>query len=340
MSLWSGGSRGGTESRTIDVQTSPESSSAGVESARSGQQQNFTSDEHVVKETKTRTVPTYVDTYPRSDPHPMYPRADLHPLRLSTLSAEPVTVRWDYVTPDSISPERKLQQMDHEMQRLAGEMSQLWGQSPSYRRPDFNPLWGQSPTYRHPEMNRAWNQSFLDREAEMNRLWNQQSGAYRETGLAQPLLPSFEVPRGFVRLSSNPAAHASGLVPARADHLWGADAHAESWRQKENFHIDNPVVKGRDGQSQFRLEFDLRQFNADEIEVTTDGPLLTVQAKHEDEAHGKKVRREYFRQCTIPRDVAPRSIISQLSQSGILSVYAPLSAEVEEKAQNIRIKAK
>lgn len=279
-------------------------------------------------------MPTYVDMYPRPDP--VFPGSDLHPLHSSTLAREPMTVRWDCSTPDSISPERKLQQMDQEMQRLAREMNQLWTQSPSYHHPpDLNRGgWNQSLSYRDPEISRAWNQSVLDREAELNRLWNQ-SAAYRGTGM--PLLPPFEVPRGFVRLSSPPTP--PGLLP-RADHLWGADSHAENWRKKENFHIDNPVVKGRDGQSHFRLEFDLRQFNANEIEVSTDDRMLTVQAKHEEESHGKKVRREYFRQCTIPPDVDPRSIISQLSRSGILSVYAPITNEGEEKVRNIHIKAK
>ena len=327
MSLWSGVNRGGAEpdgTTSTTAHTAPESASAGVESAGSGE--NFTSEEHIVKETKTRSVPTYVD---------MYPRSDLHPLSSSTFPMEPMTVRWDYSTPDTISPERKLQQMDQEMQRLASEMNQLWSQSPSYRQPpDLSRWWNQSLSYRDPGVSRAWNQSVLDREAELNRLWNQ-SAPYRDTGL--PLLPPFEVPRGFVRLSNPPAP--LGLLP-RPDPLWGADSHAENWRKKENFHIDNPMVKSRDGQSHFRLEFDLRQFNANEIEVSTDGRLLTVQAKHEEVSQGKKVRREYFRQCTIPQDVDPRSIISQLSQSGILVVHAPVSADGEGKVRNIHIKTK
>nr|KAG5692740.1 hypothetical protein BaRGS_033851 [Batillaria attramentaria] len=116
----------------------------------------------------------------------------------------------------------------------------------------------------------------------------------------------------------------------------GGGAHAESWRKKENFHLDNPVVKDRDGRHQFRLEFDLRQFKPEEIAVSTEGHQLTVQARHEETTHGKKARREYFRQCTIPENVDPLTLVSRHTHSGILSVYAPLPAASESRIIHIK----
>jgi HSP20 family molecular chaperone IbpA len=65
------------------------------------------------------------------------------------------------------------------------------------------------------------------------------------------------------------------------------------------------------------------------FQVTTDeaARLLTVQARHEETTSGRKARREYYRQCSIPRDVDLRTIVSKLSKSGILVVHAPLTEE-------------
>nr|KAG5692741.1 hypothetical protein BaRGS_033852 [Batillaria attramentaria] len=161
----------------------------------------------------------------------------------------------------------------------------------------------------------------LDRD--MRRLAGEMSRLQRETGMyGTPTLADFD-PKPF-----------SGDFFTAA----GGGVHAESWRKKENFHLDNPVVKDRDGRHQFRLEFDLRQFKPEEIAVSTEGHQLTVQARHEENDEGKKARREYFRQYTIPNDVDPMTLVSRQSHTGILSVYAPLP--VGSEAQSITITRK
>lgn len=110
----------------------------------------------------------------------------------------------------------------------------------------------------------------------------------------------------------------------------GVDSHAENWRLKENFHIDNPVVKDESGQRQYRLQFDLCQFKPEEIVVRTVGQQLNVQARHEESGEGRKVHREYFRQCTIPENVNPETLVSRLSHSGILTIQAPLPSEEDK----------
>lgn len=64
---------------------------------------------------------------------------------------------------------------------------------------------------------------------------------------------------------------------AEREALLGADSHAETWRQKENFLLDNPVVRDSQGRPQFRLQFDLRQFKPEEVTVRTIGQQLIVQ---------------------------------------------------------------
>ncbi|PVD21513.1 hypothetical protein C0Q70_17311 [Pomacea canaliculata] len=118
---------------------------------------------------------------------------------------------------------------------------------------------------------------------------------------------------------------------AEREALLGADSHAETWRQKENFLLDNPVVRDSQGRPQFRLQFDLRQFKPEEVTVRTIGQQLIVQARHEEAGPDKKVHREYCRQCTLPGDVTPEALVSRLSRSGILTIHAPLPAAEEDR---------
>lgn len=305
------------------------------DASRSEKPGSYTSEETVIRETTTRSVPMHVDTsIPLtsrfddfllepislsrggfSEPLPSFTQ----PRALSSLPAgqprvhfEPMTVRWDYYTPDTITPERQLQRMDRDFERLAGEMNRLYTQS------RMAPVPASTAGAYYPTQERMY-------PTAVERVLNQ-SAPYTGTGL-----PNYEPPRGFVRVSPTHAG-GSDIFPRSSEaQLWGANAHADSWRKRENFHLDNPVIKSRDGRSQFRLDFDLRQFNPEEIQVLTDDTtrMLTVQAKHEESTAGRKARREYFRQCTIPHDVEPRSIVSKLTKPGILTVYAPL-IELEE----------
>ncbi|XP_076454594.1 uncharacterized protein LOC143289494 [Babylonia areolata] len=288
------------------------------------QQTDLGSSENIMHEINSRLVPTFLDPLPQPE---------LHPMRLTAAPVEPVSARWDWVVPRAVGPEHSLQRMDQELQRLASEMNRLWSQPPVYRPLDAPHGWLQPSAFGGPDFTRFWNQSAVEREAALQRLWNQSGGCGNSTGVALPTT-SMEVPRGFVRLNAAPQPSVPSLNAP-----WGATAHAEAWRKKENFYIDNPVVKGSDGHSQFRLEFDLRQFNAGEVEVRTDGHLLTVQAKHEELSDKKQARREYFRQCTIPEGVDPKTMVSHLSPSGILSVSAPLKAAAGESMKSIDIRA-
>lgn len=102
--------------------------------------------------------------------------------------------------------------------------------------------------------------------------------------------------------------------------------NVDDWRLSENFRIDNPVIQDRSGQRKFHLEFDVRQFKPEEIEVKTFGDQLTVHAKHEDKEQGKSAYREYQRQFTLPKEVNPEVLSSKLSTEGVLLIEAPLPA--------------
>ncbi|XP_041368904.1 alpha-crystallin B chain-like isoform X1 [Gigantopelta aegis] len=108
-------------------------------------------------------------------------------------------------------------------------------------------------------------------------------------------------------------------------HIMPSDSNPDSWRLRENYLLDNPIVQDGNGRK-FRLQFDVRQFKPEEILVKTDGKLLSVHAKHEEKGDNKSSFREYHRQYLLPDQVNPESLVSKLSHDGLLSIDAPLPA--------------
>ncbi|XP_064597242.1 heat shock protein 27-like [Liolophura sinensis] len=103
----------------------------------------------------------------------------------------------------------------------------------------------------------------------------------------------------------------------------------------EAFRMDNPIVTDKDGNKKFHLEFDLRQFKPEEINLSTANNVLTVEAKHEEKSDGRLSYREYRRQYTIPEGVNVESLKSKLNQNGVLSIEAPV-----QKKQDVAIPIK
>ena len=98
----------------------------------------------------------------------------------------------------------------------------------------------------------------------------------------------------------------------------------DDWRLTENFRLENPIITERDGSRKFKLQFDMRQFKPEEIQVKTAGNTLSVHAKHEEKDQGKSAFREYNRQYVVPKDVHPEQLASKLSTDGVLTIEAPL----------------
>lgn len=115
-------------------------------------------------------------------------------------------------------------------------------------------------------------------------------------------------------------------------------SNVDDWRLSENFKMDNPVQTMPDGSRKFLLEFDMRQFKPEEIQVRTAGNTLSVYAKHEEKDTGKSVFREYNRSYLIPKDVQPDRLTSKLSTGGVLTIEAPLPAIEGPREKLIPIK--
>lgn len=114
--------------------------------------------------------------------------------------------------------------------------------------------------------------------------------------------------------------------------------NVDDWRLTENFRMENPIHTYGDGTRKFHLEFDMRQFKPEEIQVRTAGNALTVTAKHDEKDPNKSVFREYNRSYVLPKDVHPERLTSKLSTGGVLTIEAPLPALEGPREKLIPIK--
>merc|ERR1719365_207853 len=82
-------------------------------------------------------------------------------------------------------------------------------------------------------------------------------------------------------------------------------------------------MKEEDGQ--VNLSYDTSGYKPDELKVSVDRGVLTVEGKHEekDEAGQRMVSRMFSRKQTLPKDVKSEDIVSNLSSDGVLTVTAP-----------------
>jgi len=101
--------------------------------------------------------------------------------------------------------------------------------------------------------------------------------------------------------------------------------------------IDNPYVTDKDGNRKLKLDFDVRQFTPEEIQVKTQDRQLCVHAKHEEKGEHGQVYREYQRYFLLPDNLEPERLSSVLSPDGVLSIEAPMPALEAPKKTEISI---
>lgn len=118
----------------------------------------------------------------------------------------------------------------------------------------------------------------------------------------------------------------------------GGISNVDDWRLNENFKLENPIQTYPDGSRKFHLEFDMRQFKPEEIQVRTAGNTLSVSARHEEKDTGKSVFREYNRSYVIPKEVSPDRLSSKLGGDGRLTIECHLPAIEGPREKLIPIK--
>jgi HSP20 family molecular chaperone IbpA len=93
----------------------------------------------------------------------------------------------------------------------------------------------------------------------------------------------------------------------------------------EGFRLKNPVITNPDGSRQLKLQFDVRDFKPEEVEVkTVDKDRLVVHAKQQSDSENSLMYREYQRQFMLPEGTDLDRMRSFLSPEGVLTVEAPL----------------
>ncbi|XP_059055743.1 stress-induced protein 1-like [Achroia grisella] len=101
------------------------------------------------------------------------------------------------------------------------------------------------------------------------------------------------------------------------------DTPQTSWDTITN----SPLVEGEGDDRSLKLQFDVSQFDPDEVKVKILNDTLVVSATHEEKTNNSTVFREYIRQFLLPKQVNPQEIVSYLSRDGVLTVQAPLSLQ-------------
>ncbi|KHN80468.1 Small heat shock protein OV25-1 [Toxocara canis] len=118
---------------------------------------------------------------------------------------------------------------------------------------------------------------------------------------------------------------------------------APYWLEQSPLHecnIGNTVGKVVDDKDKFAVEMDVSQFHPEELKVNVRENELVVEGHHEErsDAHGS-IERHFVRKYTIPKDTHLESLVSHLSDKGILTVTAPKHSLQGPPARNIPIQA-
>ncbi|THD22903.1 Alpha crystallin-containing small heat shock protein variant NtermFhHSP35a [Fasciola hepatica] len=99
------------------------------------------------------------------------------------------------------------------------------------------------------------------------------------------------------------------------------------WGEGMLDYLSDAYEPGEDGKLRFKLRFDLRGYEADDIHVETANNRLTVRAKKISRGENSMQKREFCRTVYLPDKVDEDKFVSNLSEDGILTVEAPLKEE-------------
>lgn len=86
----------------------------------------------------------------------------------------------------------------------------------------------------------------------------------------------------------------------------------------KRLYVDRGLQNGR----MFCVSFDVKDYDAEDISVTVEENVLTVQAKHKTEKGGAVSIKEFNRKMNLPKDVDPEKLISTMTSDGILTIEA------------------
>jgi len=88
---------------------------------------------------------------------------------------------------------------------------------------------------------------------------------------------------------------------------------------------DNDEIRVKEDESKMEVSLDTSQYRPDELKVSVDKGVVTVEGKHEEKAEdgSKMVSRMFSKRYTLPPDAKAEDVVSNLSSDGVLVITAP-----------------
>ncbi|PIO71904.1 Hsp20/alpha crystallin family protein [Teladorsagia circumcincta] len=87
--------------------------------------------------------------------------------------------------------------------------------------------------------------------------------------------------------------------------------------------LDGQLGKVTDDGSKLAITLDVSKFKPDELKVSIDGQILTIEGKHEITEGPNYSSRSFVRRWTLPEDVDVEQIRSNLTENGQLAIEVP-----------------
>merc|ERR1712079_762885 len=88
---------------------------------------------------------------------------------------------------------------------------------------------------------------------------------------------------------------------------------------------DNDEIRVKEDDGKMEVSLDTSQYRPDELKVSVDKGVVTVEGKHEEKAEdgSKMVSRMFSKKYTLPSDAKAEDVVSNLSSDGVLVITAP-----------------
>merc|ERR1712186_220560 len=88
---------------------------------------------------------------------------------------------------------------------------------------------------------------------------------------------------------------------------------------------DNEVIRVKEDEKKMEVSLDTSQYRPDELKVSVDKGVVTVEGKHEEKAEdgSKMVSRMFSKRYTLPSSAKAEDVVSNLSSDGVLVITAP-----------------
>merc|ERR1711942_36349 len=88
---------------------------------------------------------------------------------------------------------------------------------------------------------------------------------------------------------------------------------------------DNDEIRVKEDESKMEVSLDTSQYRPDELKVSVDKGVVTVEGKHEEKAEdgSKMVSRMFSKKYSLPPDAKAEDVVSNLSSDGVLVITAP-----------------